>query len=440
LKNEVRATVKLATPLAAARIGFVLLGMVDTAVVGRLGETELGAVGLGNSLFFVIVMFGGGIVIGVEPLMTQAIGAGEHGLAREAMWHGVWLGLLMSVPMLLLGWALVKILPAAGIDAQTAHHATMYVYSRLPSVPVFMVLASCRSYLQATELTRPLVVAAIAANALNLPLNWLLVFGQPALGVPQLGVVGAGLTSSAVFFLQLVVVALALRRVPCAEPFRRKAQRAPIWKSFVVGVPIGLQRLAEIGIFSITGVLMAKISTRAVASHQIAMTLATATFMVPLGISAAAAARVGHAVGAGDKQRARRAGYAAFIVAVLFTSVAALGMLLFPEALARLLTDQRPVIEAAIPLIIIAAFFQMSDGLQVVVNGALRGMGDTRAVLYVNLIGHYVIGVPLGIALAFVFDWGASGLWWGLFTGLSIVAIALLIRFTRIARRGVSRL
>jgi MATE family multidrug resistance protein len=162
--------------------------------------------------------------------------------------------------------------------------------------------------------------------------------------------------------------------------------------------------------------------------------------MVPLGISAAAAAHVGHAVGAGDKRGARASGYAALILALVFMTACAVVMLLVPDTLARLLTDQQTVIDAARPLIIIAAFFQVTDGLQVVCNGALRGMGDTRAVLYLNMAGHYVIGIPVGVALAFVAGWGASGLWWGLFAGLTVVAAALFVRFVRLSTRGVARL
>jgi MATE family multidrug resistance protein len=302
--------------------------------------------------------------------------------------------------------------------------------------------------LQAAGVTRPLVVAAIVANVLNLPLSWLLVFGDaglvelglPALGVPSFGVVGAGVTSTLVMGLQLAVIASALGRVPCDEAFGRRPRRALMLKALAVGLPIGLQRLAEIGIFSITGVLMAKISTRAVAAHQVALILATASFMVPLGISSAATARVGHAVGKGDRLGARRAGFASFVLAITFMSLCASAMIAFPTTLARLLTDQEAVIEAARPLIIIAAFFQISDGLQIVVNGALRGMGDTRVVLYLNLVAHYALGVPLGVGLAFGADWGARGLWWGLFAGLSAVALALLARFVRLSARDVARL
>ncbi len=447
-QKQLQAIARLAAPLAAARLGFVLLGMVDTAVVGRLGETELGAVGLGNSLFFAIVVLGGGVVMGVEPLIAQAVGAREHAHAREGLWQGVWVGAIISVPMLALGAAAPAVLEPFGVEVATATQATQYLWARLPAVPLLLLMASCRSYLQATEHTRPLVLAVVVANLFNLPLNVLLVFGDegllaaglPAIGAPMLGVVGAGLASTVVTGLQIIVVIWALSRQERITNVRRRPSRVQLEKAFRVGWPIGLQRLAEIGIFTITGLLMAKISTRAVASHQIAMTLVTATFMVPLGISAAAAAHVGHAVGAGDGQGARASGFASVTLALAFMSGCALIMLLAPDSLARLLTNQQPVIDAARPLIIIGAFFQLADGLQVVCNGALRGMGDTRVVLYLNLAGHYLVGLPAGMLAAFVAGWGASGLWWGLFAGLTVVAVALLVRFARLSAHEVARL
>ncbi|MBW2456989.1 MAG: MATE family efflux transporter, partial [Deltaproteobacteria bacterium] len=180
------------------------------------------------------------------------------------------------------------------------------------------------------------------------------------------------------------------------------------------------------------------IGTVAVAAHQVTMTLVSATFMVPLGISAAAAVRVGRAVGAADPAGARRAGLASVVLSTVYMAVCAVALLLVPELLAAVLTDQPRVIEAAVALLMVGALFQISDGLQCVASGALRGMGDTRWMLWVNLAGHYVIGLPLGIVLAFVVGLGAVGLWWGLFAGLTTVAAALLVRFLWLSARPVT--
>ena len=445
MRVELKALLRLATPIAAASLGFMLLGVVDTAVVGRLGETELGAVGLGNALFFTFALFGTGLVMGVDPLVSQALGAGDARRARVGMWQGVWVAAVISLPVMALTWASAHYIDRFGIEASTARGASEYVNARLLALPSFCIFSAQRAFLEAHGHTRPLVVSVVVANILNLPLDWLLVFGDAGLerlglspiGMPALGVAGAGYTSAAVQAVQLLIGMEAVRRtregIGCGRgidgPLTRKALR--------LGFPIALQRLAEVGVFSLAGVLMAKIGTRAVASHQVAMTLASATFMVPLGISHAAAVRVGRAVGAGDEGGARRAGQASFLAAGTFMAACGVALLLFPDWLSAVLTDQQGVIDAARPLLAVAALFQLSDGLQVVGAGALRGLGDTQSPLWLNLAGHYLLGLPIGIALAFVAGWGAVGLWWGLFAGLTAVAVTLLWRFSQLARRGV---
>ena len=447
MRRELRELTRLATPIAAAHIGFILLGAVDTAVVGRIGETELGAVGLGNAVYFAFALFGMGMALGVDPLITQALGAGKPRLARVAMWQGVWLVGALSLPLMLVTSLTTALLDRCGIEPATAQQASAYVNARLAGLPPIMLFTVLRAYLQAHTVTRPMLVGSLVANLLNLPLDWLLVFGDeglqrlglPALGMPALGIVGAGLTSTIVTYVQVLVVIAAVRNTRGTQAVSRAPSTVLFVKAVRLGWPIGLQRFAEMGLFSFTGVLMARIGTVAVAAHQVAMTLASATFMVPLGISAAAAVRVGRAVGAGDQSGARRAGLASVILGTSFMACCGLLLLIFPELLAAVLTDQRPIIEAARPLLLVAALFQISDGLQSVASGTLRGMGDTKWMLGVNLAGHYAIGMPLGIVLAFVVGLGAVGLWWGLCAGLTTVAVALLWRFLLLSGRPVER-
>lgn len=444
--SELKALTRLATPIAAARIGFILLGIVDTAVVGRLGEIPLGAVGLANALFFAFAMFGGGLVMGVDPIISQALGAGEDEVAEQGLWQGLWLAGIVSLPLCVLAASSTLVLAPLGVEPETARQASVYLWSRIPALPLLLAYTGLRTFLQAKGLARPMVVGVVVANVLNLPFNILLVFGDasltaaglPAIGLPALGILGAGITSTVVSLVQLAVVALALRQTGEASR-RRPLDPELLRRSFALGLPIGLQRLAEMGIFSVTGLLMARIGTRAVATHQVVMTLVTTTFMVPLGVSAAAAVRVGRAIGAGDHEAARRSGFVAFGMAIAFMGICATIMLLAPRALARLLTDEAPVLDAAVSLLAIGALFQVSDGLQVVGAGALRGLGDTRVVLYLNVAGHYGLGVPIGIALAFGYGYGGAGLWWGLFIGLSAVAVALVARFWWRSARTVSR-
>ncbi len=439
---------RLAVPLAAANLGQVLIGAVDTAVVGRLGEIELGAAGLGNSVFFVVAVVGMGIMLGLDPLVAQAIGADEPARARRMLWQGGFLALLLGAPIALAVAGLGTLLERFGIAHVTAEPTRAYLFARLFGLVPFLLFVACRSYLQAVSITRPVVVSVVVANLLNLPLSWALVFGDaglvrfglPALGVPALGVAGAAWASTACTVAQMLVLMYAVRKVQLPGARERFVpSRELMKKALVLGAPIGLTMAAEFGVFSLVNVLMGNIDARALAGHQVAITLASATFMVPVGIGAAASVRVGHAIGRGDGPGTRRAGIIGLSSGMAFMSLAALTFLLLPRELAGVITDKRDVIAAAVPLLFIAAVFQLSDGAQAVLAGALRGAGDTRFPLFANLAGHYLIGLPLGVLLAFHTGLGARGLWWGLSAGLTGVAVALSIRFMRISSRRVVR-
>lgn len=439
---------RLAVPLAAANFGQVLIGAVDTAVVGRLGEVELGAAGLGSSMFFVVTVVGMGIMLGLDPLVAQAIGADEPAQARRMLWQGGWLALLLGVPLVLTAMGLGMLLERFGIAPATAGPTRAYLFARLFGLVPFLLFVACRSYLQAVSITRPVVLSVVFANILNLPLSWALVFGDaglvrvgfPALGVPALGVAGAAWASTACTVVQLLVLVLAVRGVRLPGARRLFApSRALMKKALVLGAPIGLTLVAEFGVFSLVNILMGNIDARALAGHQVAITLAGASFMVPVGIGAATSVRVGHAIGRGDGAGTRRAGMMGLCGGMAFMGLAALLFLLVPRQLAGVITDQPDVIEAAVPLLFIAAVFQLSDGAQAVAAGALRGAGDTRFPLLSNLAGHYLIGLPLGVLLAFHYGMGARGLWWGLSAGLTGVAVSLTIRFVRVSSRHVLR-
>ncbi len=445
---EFRALMRLAVPLAAANLGQVLIGAVDTAVVGRLGEIELGAVGLGNSVFFVVTVVGMGIMLGLDPLVAQAIGADEPAQARSMLWQGGWLALLLGAPLALVVAGLGMLLERFGIAPVTADPTRAYLFARLFGLVPFLLFVACRSYLGAVSITRPVVLSVVLANILNLPLSWALVFGDaglarlglPPLGVPAMGVAGAAWASTACTVLQMLVLVGAVRgiRVPGVRSLVLP-NRQLMKKALALGAPIGLTMVAEFGVFSLVNVLMGNIDARALAGHQVAITLASASFMVPVGIGAAASVRVGHAIGRCDGPGTRRAGTTALFSGMAFMSLAALAFLLVPRQLAGIITDKPEVIAAAVPLLFVAAVFQLSDGAQAVAAGALRGAGDTRFPLLSNLSGHYLIGLPLGVLLAFHYGMGARGLWWGLSAGLTGVAISLTIRFVRISSRRVLR-
>jgi MATE family multidrug resistance protein len=431
--NELRKLLRLAAPIAFTQAGYALMGLVDTAVVGRLGAGPLGAVGLANGLFFALAVIGLGAMLGLDPLFAQALGARDDARARELIWQGLWLSALVTLALALPIAALPFLLEPSGIAPDVAHDARLFLWLRLPGLWPMLAFAALRSYLQAREQLRALIVATVVANVANLFLDVVLVFGK--LGVPALGAPGSGLATSICSLLQFVVLAFAVR------PGKRQPPHgADLRKALAVGIPVGLQMGAEVGVFALVGLLAGRLGAEALAAHQVAISLASFTFCAAVGVGMAGTVRVGWAVGARDTPAARRSGLTAFAGGAGIMSLSALCFWLAPGALARMLSDQPDVIAASIPLLGVCAVFQLSDGIQGVGAGVLRGAGDTRFPFLANLIGHYFIGLPVAIALGLWYGHGVIGLWWGLCAGLTAVAIALLTRFVRISSREIAPL
>ncbi len=431
-EGELRQLFKLAAPIAFAQAGYALMGLIDTAVVGRLGAGPLGAIGLANGLFFALAVVGLGVMLGLDPLFAQALGARDERRARELIWQGIWLSLLVSAALALPIAAMPLLLGPAGIAPDVARDARLFLWLRLPGLWPMLAYAALRSYLQAAHRTRALVVSTLLANIANLVLDIWFVFGGA--GLPALGAPGAGLATSLCSMLQLAVLALA---IPSREGAVRSPRAADLRKALEVGVPVGLQMGAEQGVFALVGLLAGRLGPRALAAHQVAISLASFTFCWAVGVGMAGSVRVGWAVGARDTKAARRSGLTAFFGGAIVMSISALIFWLAPGALARLLSDQPDVIAAAVPLLGVCAVFQLSDGIQGVGAGVLRGAGDTRFAFVANLVGHYLVGLPVAILLGLHLGMGANGLWWGLCAGLTAVAIALLTRFLRLSSREI---
>ena len=431
--HELRKLLRLAAPIAITQAGYALMGLVDTAVVGRLGAAPLGAVGLANGLFLGVAVLGLGVMLGLDPLFAQALGARDEARARELIWQGLWLSGLVTLALALPIASLPFVLEPAGIAPEVARDARLFLWLRLPGLWPMLAFAGLRSYLQAREQIGALIVSTVVANLANLALDIVLVFGK--LGLPALGAPGSGLATSLCAFLQLAIVASAVQAGP-----RRPPRAADLRKALAVGIPVGLQLGAEIGVFALVGLLAGRLGAQSLAAHQIAISLASFTFCAAVGVGMAGTVRVGWAVGAGDTPAARRAGLTAFVGGAGIMSIAALCFWLAPGALARLVTDQPDVISSAMPLLTVCAVFQLSDGIQGVGAGVLRGAGDTRFAFLANLIGHYAVGLPVSVFLGLGLGQGVIGLWWGLCAGLTAVAVALLTRFLRLSSREISPL
>lgn len=438
--SELRATVALAVPVVFVQVGFMSMGVVDTLMVGRLSALALAAVALGNLYFFNVTIFGAGTLMALDPLVSQAAGAGETGAVARAVQRGLLVALGLSVITALL------LAPAAWLfrvlhqQPEVIGDASRYVVISIAGVLPFFAFVVLRQSLQAMHRVAPIVVTVIVGNLANVSLNWVFVYGH--LGSPALGVEGSAISTAVSRWLMTVLLLmLAWRDLrPMLLPMRIDAWTwAPVAAMLRIGLPIGGQQTLEAGAFGAIGVLMGVFGTVEMAAHQIAITLAALTFMVPLGVASAAAVRVGHAIGMGDEPRARAAVRAAYLCGVGFMVLPAAGFLLLPRVLAEAFTTDPRVIALAATLIPIAGVFQIFDGGQAVGAGVLRGAGDTTAPLIVMLGAYWIAGVPISAYLGFHTSLRAVGLWWGFVVSLAAVAVFLLVRIRRVFARGLQR-
>jgi MATE family multidrug resistance protein len=431
----------LAAPVVTVQVGLMTMGAVDTAMVGRVSPTALAAVALGSLYFFMVSIFGVGVLMALDPVVAQGVGARDD----VAVARGVQRGLLVAVALTV--WTSVLLWPGRPLLAllrqpeDVVPIAAAYGRTLIPGMLPFFLFVVFRQSLQAMGRVAPIVVAIVAANLANVFFNWVLIYGR--LGAPVLGAVGSGWATSICRWLMalgLLFAAWPLLR-PTFLPLRREAASwPPLARMLRIGVPIGLQHQLEFGAFAVAALLMGTLGTVQMAAHQVAINLASLTFMVPLGVGGATAVLVGQAIGRGDPADARRAAIASLITGVTFMAGSAVVMLTIPGALASIYTRDLPVLALAAALIPIAGLFQVFDGIQVVAMGALRGVGDTRVPMLLSLFGFWLVGLPLSVYLGFAAGAGPLGIWWGLVAGLAAVAVMLLFRMRHRFRGPLHRI
>jgi MATE family multidrug resistance protein len=431
---------RLALPVVVVQVGMMLLGVVDTMVVGRLSSTALAAVALGHVAIIAVSSFGIGLLMALDPLVAQAFGAGDEAAIRRSMQRGMVIAVGLMVPSTLLLVPVETVLTLLRQPPETVPLASAYVRICIPGLLPFYGFFVLRQSLQAMGRLRPIVITIVVVNLFNLVADWALVFGAGP--IPQLGPIGSAWATTAartfLFFVLLIVARRAL--VPLLGRLDRTVLRLkPLWNMVRLGTPIGFQVQLEIVAFAVIALLMGGLGTVQMAAHQVTINLASLTFMVPLGVSSAAAVLVGRAIGAGDDAGARRAASAGLLIGAGFMSLMAALFIVAPRLLATAYTSVEEVVVLAVLLIPIAGCFQIFDGLQVVSAGVLRGAGDTRAPLLVNIVGFWCVGLPTSLVLAFKLGFGPQGLWWGLVAGLAAVAVFLLTRVAWKLRGPIAR-
>lgn len=438
---ELKRTVRLAAPVVVTQLGLMAMGIVDAVMVGPLGSAALAATSVGNGVFFTAAVFCMGVVMALDPMIAQAAGAGRYDRVGALVWQGIWVGLLMGVPLTLLFRESREVFVLLEQPPEVAQLASDYLGWRCFGATPFLVFVAFRALLNGMEDTLPIMYMTLVANLINAAVDWLFIYGK--FGLPAMGVGGAGLATSVVRFGLLVAVVFYVLR---ARGLRRcrlgfaGPERATIWRLTRLGTPIGAQLAIELAVFGVTAILAGWLGTQPQAAHQIAISLASLTFMVPLGLSTAASVRVGRHIGAGVWAAAMHAGKVALGLGAFTMGGAALCFLVIPEPLASIFSPEPEVLVLAGQLLMIAAAFQIFDGVQVVGQGCLRGAGDTRTALYTNLAAHWLVGIPFGYLLAFEFGLGVHGLWWGLTLSLGLVALTLTTMFLRGGWKKLARL
>jgi MATE family multidrug resistance protein len=425
---------RLALPVVLADLGWITMGIVDTIMVGRLGPAAIGAVGTGSTVFMALMVLGLGALFALDTFVSQSFGAGRIDECHRWLFAGVQLAVVLAVVLSIGAFGVVAILPHVRLHPAVLVLIVPYMTRLIWSVAPLMVYGVCRRYLQAMNAVRPVMFALVSANLVNWGGNWVLVYGH--WGAPVMGVVGSA-TATVIGRVYLAAFLFAviwwrehkrpsgLHDVPFAIDLTR------VWAVAMLGWPAALQIGLEVGVFATASILAGRITPIALAVNQIVLNIASFTFMVPLGISAAAAVRVGQAVGRRDPQGVRVAGWTALAIGTGLMAVCSCVYAAMPGPLLRIFTHDEAVIRLGATVLFIYAGFQVLDAAQVIATGALRGLGDTRTPMFLSLVGHWAIGLPLGYLLCFNRHWGVAGLWCGLSVSLGLVGIVLVAVWRR---------
>lgn len=421
-KTQIKPTIKLAIPVVITQIGQMTMGLVDTLMVGKLGPEAIGSVALANAIFFFVTVFAMGLCSPLDHFISKAMGE-KQGLEVTTQWRlqGLYFSILISLPLMAFIYIIINNLVFFGVPPITAGGAKefnhFYVFSLIP----LMVFFSQRQFLQASGKASAVSYSLLVGNIINIFLNWVFIYGN--LNMPALGIQGSALSS---LITRIILCAYLLYlsfnfQKQISWNFNFNFQK----KLFHLGLPAGLHHVFEVGVFSLSTALASKLGPLKLAAHSIVLNLASFTFMIPLGISSAAAIRVGNYLGEKKKKEMILAGYAAFFLGLMTMIISALILLIFGKYLTTLFTKDVEVINTAGQIILLAALFQIADGIQVIGAGTLRGLGETKFTALSNFIGHWLIGLPIGVYLCFYTPLGLQGLWTGLSLGLFYVAFVL---------------
>ncbi len=427
----------LALPVILAELGWMFMSIVDTIMVGHLGPAAIGATGIGSSAFYTFAIFGMGLLLGLDTLVSQAYGRGDRRDCHRSLTQGVYLALFITPPLMILFAFMPPFFYKAGVNVEVSRLAGPFVTTLAWGTLPLLLYGALRRYLQAMGHVRPVMFVLVSANLVNWFFNWLMIDGH--WGLPAMGVVGSALSTCAARLYMAALLAFFIWSFekdiePGLKSLVAKPDAKRLSRLLHIGFPAALQILLEIGAFGAAAVLAGRLAPVALAAHQIALNCAALSYMVPLGISSAAAVAVGQSIGRRDARAVRRSGFVALAIACAFMSCSAIAFLTVPAPILRIYTQDSGVLMIGTGLLALAALFQLFDGVQTVATGALRGLGNTRSPMLINLAGYWFFGLPVGYLLCFRYRYGIYGLWWGLSLALIVIALILLHSWNRSSR------
>lgn len=440
IKDHFKITFNLAFPVVLSQLGQVLVGVADSMMVGRLGAVPLAAASLGNSIFFVILMFGMGISMGITPLVSVAEGKGKFKRIGHLFQHGLWINIATAVLLTVVIVGLSQGLHFLNQPEEVVELTIPYLFIITSSLLPFMIFQSFKQLAEGISQTKQAMYVTIICNLVNVFLNWVLIYGN--LGTPAMGLNGAGLATLISRVMMPVMMGLYVMRSSRYSVFDLKLGIGKLRflllnRILKIGVPTGFQYIFEVSAFSAAAIMMGWIGVNALAAHQIAINLASVSYMMVSGLSTAGMIRVSNQIGRGNFKSMREAGMVVFGMTLIFMSITGLIFIVMRSYLPTLYIDNEEVVALSASLLIIAGMFQLSDGIQVAGLGVLRGLEDVKFPTLITLVAYWVIGLPLGYFLAFQLDMAEKGIWYGLLIGLSITAVVLFYRFHKLSNRMI---
>lgn len=441
---EARSLLALAIPVIIAQISQTAMGVVDTIMAGSYSATDMAAVAVGTSIWLPTILFGHGLLLALTPVIAQLNGAGRRDRIAYQVRQGFWLASGVSLLIIAVIYNSQLVIDMMhNIDPLLAEKAVGFLHAIMWGAPGYLFFQVVRGQCEGLSKTKPGMVIGFLGLLINIPINYILIFGK--FGMPEMGGVGCGVATASVYWMMFLMMRWYAKRASSLRDIKQEegAHRGPDWQALKrligIGLPVALALFFEVTLFAVVALLVSPLGIVAVAGHQIALNFSSLMFVLPLSLGVGATIRVGHRLGEGSVEGARIAAYAAIAVGIAMASCSALFTAAFRESIALLYNDNPAVVTMASHLMLLAAIYQISDSIQVIGSGILRGYKDTRAIFYITFVAYWVLGLPSGYLLALtdyiVPAMGPSGFWFGFIIGLTFAAIMMVLRMRWLQRQ-----